>query len=53
MNIRYDAEKGMSFLEDIRLIYNSLIASIDEMSVMINAAPTYGYASRGQMAVIS
>ena len=27
-------------------------ASIDEMSVMLNSAPSYGYAPRGQRAVI-
>ena len=52
LNIRYDVTKGRLFLETIRGLYGPTIASIDEMSVMLNSAPQYGYAVRGQRAVI-
>ena len=54
-NNKYSVLKGMQFLNGIRDIYRSdpsKFASIDEMSVMLNSAPSYGYARRGQRAVI-
>lgn len=54
-NNKLSVIKSMQFLVDLRQLYNSnssSLASIDEMSVMLNIAPTYGYAPRGQRAVI-
>ena len=51
-NIKYGREKGVRFLEDVKSSYTDSYASIDEMSVMLNLAPSYGYAKRGQRAVI-
>ena len=51
-NIKYDREKGVRFLEDVQASYSNSYASIDEMSVMLNLAPSYGYAKRGQRAII-
>ena len=52
VNYKFDEGKGRQFLEDIREINTPLIASLDEMSVMLNLAPTHGYALRGRRAVI-
>ena len=55
VNVKYKTEKGMRFLEDIRPIFENnpiMFASLDEMSVMLNLAPTYGYARKGRRAVI-
>ena len=52
VNMKYEPEKGMRFLEDLRGLATPLIASLDEMSVMLNPAPSYGYALRGRRAVI-
>ena len=53
LKLRYNADKGLQFLEDIPSSFSPLLASIDEMSVMLNVAPSYGYAPRGQRAVLS
>ena len=42
----------MQFLDEMRFAYSPLTASIDEMSVMLNIAPLYGYAPRGQRAIV-
>ena len=57
VNVKYKTEKGMRFLEDIRPIFENnpiMFASLDEMSLMmiLNLAPTYGYARKGRRAVI-
>ena len=52
LNVRYVVERGRQFLQDVRSIFTPLMASIDECSVMLNSAPTYGWAPRGQRAVI-
>ena len=51
VNIRYCVERGVQFLDEMRFAYSPLIASIDEMSVMLSA-PLYGYAPRGQRAIV-
>ena len=52
VNNKYDVDKGKRFLEDFRRLDTPLIASLDEMSVMLNLAPTHGYALKGQRAVV-
>ena len=55
VNIKLQQTAGMRFLEDIRPIYDAsplTFASLDEMSVMLNLAPTHGYARRGVRAII-
>ena len=52
MNIKYDVQRGLDYLAEIKSVYSESFASLDEMSVMLNIAPTYGYAVRGQRAVI-
>ena len=53
VNLKYNSQLGEVFLNEIRPLYSTTsFASIDEMSVMLNLAPTYGYAKRGQRAVI-
>ena len=55
VNVKYRSEKGMRFLEEIRPIYNNnpvMFASLDEMAVMLNLAPTYGYARKGRRAIV-
>ena len=52
VNLKYKPDKGMQYLERIRCLYSPMIASMDEMSVMLNLAPLYGYAPRGERAVI-
>ena len=52
VNTRYYVERGMQFLDEMRFAYSPLTASIDEMSVMLNIAPLYGYAPRGQRAIV-
>lgn len=55
VNVKYKTEKGMRFLEDIRPIFENnpiMFASLDEMSMMLNLAPTYGYARKGRRAII-
>ena len=56
VNVKYRSEKGMRFLEQIRPIYDNnpvMFASLDEMAVMLNLAPTYGYARKGRRAIVS
>ena len=56
MNLKYKVEKDMRFLEDIRPLYDQnpiMFASLDEMSVMLNLAPTCGYARKGVRAIVS
>ena len=52
VNNKCSVDKGMQFLEEFRDLNTPLIASLDEMSVMLNLAPTHGYAPRGRRAVI-
>lgn len=47
VNTKYRPDRGTRFLEEVLLIYDSnpiMSASIDQMSVMLNLAPTYVYA---------
>ena len=53
LNQRYKAGRGLQFLDDIRKTPMSSVAALDEMSVMLNIAPSYGYVLRGKRAVIS
>ena len=55
VNTKYIPERGLRFLEDLRPTYDSnpvMFASLDEMSVMLNLAPNYGYARKGRRAFI-
>ena len=55
LKLKFKEEKGRRFLEAIRPIYERnpvVFASVDEMSVMLNVAPTYGYARRGKRAIV-
>ena len=52
MNINYKHELGMAYLQDIRQFYSPLLCSLDEASFMLNLAPAYGWAPRGERAVI-
>lgn len=55
-NHKFSVIRGMQFLAEIRELYISTpaaFASIDEMSVMLNIVPSYGYAPHGQRAVIT
>ena len=52
MNIKYQIEKGVKFLEDLRQCYRPLLTSFDGCSFMLNLAPSYGWARRGERAVI-
>ena len=52
-NHKFDEGKARRFLGDIREIRTPFIASLDELSVMLNHAPTHGYGLRGRRAVVS
>ena len=52
VHIRYNVERGLQFLHEVRSCYSILTASLDEMAVMLNMAPTHGWAPRGKRAVI-
>ena len=52
VNNRFRPDLGKQFLDEISSTYTPLIASIDEMSIMLNSAPSHGYATRGKRAVI-
>ena len=43
LNTRYSVERGLQFLDGMKPDLSPLTASIDEMSVMLNIAPSYGY----------
>ena len=53
LNIKYQRDLGSRYLEELRARYTPMIASLDEASFMLNLAPTYGWAPKGQRAVIS
>lgn len=55
LNLKFKEGKGRQFLQDIRPVYELspvMFASVDEMSVMLNVAPSYGYARKGVRAIV-
>lgn len=52
VNYRFRPDLGKQFLDEIQSTYTLLTASIDEMSIMLNIAPSHGYATRGKCAVV-